>query len=470
MSGLECSEVSYSEVVNRNRSDSEYYKKVFINNEKKLQSLMHFYIKDSFKVTDGEHGSVEYLDSGVKYLTAENIKNGYVDISSVKYVSEEVDRRNARARVCENDILISIKGTLGAVALADKTLLPCNMNRDVSILKAVKNDGKINSFVAFFLMSKCGLLQSMREGSGGVQQMITLERLREAIVPLFNDVFYNELNAYYRYFLDLRESANIKYHEAEKLLLSTLALDDFTPTKENTSIKTFSQVTKSERLDAEYYQPKFDELMKRIYAHAEKIISVKEIRTENHRGVQPDYIEEGEVAVVNSKNILEKGLDYDGFSATSRALWELIPKAHIEKGDILIYTTGANVGRTALYRSDKPALASNHVNILRVTHKHPKYIAFVINSMIGRLQTERLSTGSAQQELYPSDIDSFLIPIISETKQAKIEALLDKSYALREQSKALLKAATRAVEIAIEQDEAAGMKYLQDAQQVNGNK
>lgn len=38
--------------------------------------------------------------------------------------------------------------------------------------------------------------------------------------------------------------------------------------------------------------------------------------------------------------------------------------------------------------------------------------------------------------------------------------LLDKSFVLHEQSQTLTQAATRAVEIAIEQDEAAGMEFL----------
>ena len=42
----------------------------------------------------------------------------------------------------------------------------------------------------------------------------------------------------------------------------------------------------------------------------------------------------------------------------------------------------ANIGRTAIYRRTEPALASNHVNILRVKYNHPQYIAFVLNSMV----------------------------------------------------------------------------------------
>jgi restriction endonuclease S subunit len=57
--------------------------------------------------------------------------------------------------------------------------------------------------------------------------------------------------------------------------------------------------------------------------------------------------------------------------------------------------------RTQVYLSSERAFASNHVNLLRIIGENPIYVAFVINSKIGRLRTEKLSAGSAQQELYP---------------------------------------------------------------------
>jgi len=100
--------------------------------------------------------------------------------------------------------------------------------------------------------------------------------------------------------------------------------------------------------------------LERLHSQAERTILVNEICIINRRGIQPEYIDNGEIAVVNSKNILENGLDYENFSSTSSHLWKENPNAHIEKDDILIYTTGANIGRTAIYKKTLPAIASNH--------------------------------------------------------------------------------------------------------------
>lgn len=128
----------------------------------------------------------------------------------------------------------------------------------------------------------------------------------------------------------------------------------------------------------------------------------------------------------------------------------------------MTYTTGANIGRTQTYLIDKPALGSNHVNIIRLKKEmNPIYVGFVMNSIIGRLQTDKYSAGSAQPELYPKDLDEFLIPILPELAQYAIANKIQESFKLQKETKLLLEAAKNAVEIAIEKNEKEAIKYLE---------
>ena len=462
MSGLECTEVNISSKDCSIRWNPEFFLNADMDKFKILSLFDCKALSEIAFVTDGEHGSPDWDNtSNIKYVTAEFIKPNEIMNAPMRTISLVQDMKNARCRLMEHDVLIYSVGVYaGYVCCAEPHLFPANIPRSVGLIRLNSQSEFTPGFLSVFLNCKYGRFQSVRLCAGNAQPVLAIENIESLIIPKLNNKLQTDVDFIYQAAYKKRLEAKESYSIAREILYCSLGLSDFNHSTQNTSVKNFSEVTESERLDAEYYHPKYDELMERIHANAEKIVLVKDIGIENHRGVQPDYIESGEIAVVNSKNILEDGLDYEGFSATSRASWELTPKAHIEKDDILIYTTGANIGRAAIYRGNKPALASNHVNILRVNYKRPQYVAFVIHSMIGRLQTERLSTGSAQQELYPSDIDEFVIPLVSEDLQAEIESLLDKSFALREQSKALLKAATRAVEIAIEQDEAAGMEFL----------
>jgi restriction endonuclease S subunit len=69
------------------------------------------------------------------------------------------------------------------------------------------------------------------------------------------------------------------------------------------------------------------------------------------------------------------------------------------------------------------------------------------------LQTERYCSGSAQQELYPSDIGNFVIPILDQNIQSQIATNVRQSFSLKRQSERLLDTAKQAVELAIEQGE-----------------
>ena len=110
---------------------------------------------------------------------------------------------------------------------------------------------------------------------------------------------------------------------------------------------------------------------------------------------------------------------------------------------------------------DIVAQVSGDVNRLRLREENPVYVAVVINSMIGREQCAAACTGSIQQHLYSEDISDLFIPFVAADTQAAIVAAVEAAHAARRQAKRLLEAAKRAVEVAIEEGEAAALDYLE---------
>ena len=191
----------------------------------------------------------------------------------------------------------------------------------------------------------------------------------------------------------------------------SLTLDKLNFKKPTGYTARFSELEQSRRLDAQHFQPRFHEIIKHLQAFDSK--HVREIRTYNRRGVQPIYVEDGLFDVVNSQHIGPQHIDYDGLQKTSEKAYATSPEGHIQKNDLLIYTTGAYIGRTNVYLSSQPALASNHVNILRLNSGiDAAYMALVFQSVAGQFQTKKHARGSAQAELYPTDIDRFVVPLL----------------------------------------------------------
>ena len=448
MKGLEVSEVLYSKIEKENRYDSEFYKKLFLRNYELLLVKKHFFIGNEFLVSDGEHGSVEYLQSGVKYLTAENVKNGFVDISNVRYVSQEVDYRNKRASVEIGDILISIKGTLGQIAVAESWLKPCNMNRDVAILKA-KKDNKKNYYLAIFMMSKYGLIQSSRGGSGGVQQMITLERLRNFIVPEMSDSFYDQIEQMVKSAHAKLEESKQLYTEAENLLLEELRLNNWQPKNENINVKTLSEsFLSSGRLDAEYYQSKYDEIFKHLAKYKcdtiHKIVKIKKSVEPGSDAYQDNGIPFLRVSDVNKFGISDPNifLSPDDFD-----LLALRPKK-----DTILLSKDGSVGIAYKVDKDLDCITSGALLHLTVFNQdyNPDYLTLVLNSIIVKMQAERDANGAIIQHWKPSEIEQVIIPKLPMPIQEEISSKIQKSFALKAESKRLLEEAKMMVEQEIE--------------------
>ena len=288
---------------------------------------------------------------------------------------------------------------------------------------------------------------------GQVQPHLSLEDARKIWIALIPEEAQADIEHLIKAAADARKDSGDAYAAAVEALEAELSLGCLSLRKPCGYQASFSEIENSRRTDAQHYQPRFKQLLNHLLSF--RAAKVRNIRIHNRRGLQPVYIADGQVDVVNSQHLGPKHIDYEDLQKTSRSEFASAPEAHIHYGDLLIYTTGAYIGRTNAYLSDAPAMASNHVNILRLTPDiDPAYMALVFQSVIGQLQTQQHARGSAQAELYPSDIDRFVVPLLDPGKQKEIGDLVRTSLQKQQESRSLLEEAKTRVEQLIE--EAAG--------------
>lgn len=98
----------------------------------------------------------------------------------------------------------------------------------------------------------------------------------------------------------------------------------------------------------------------------------------------------------------------------------------------------------------------------------PEYLCLFINSKAGQMQVEMRSTGGIQTNLTIDAIERIVVPVGDKQWQMKFVELVEKSVIARQESRRLLDSAKRAVEIAIENGEAAARKFLEKENGVGG--
>jgi len=137
------------------------------------------------KITDGMHNLPKGAgtDGAYPILSAQNINNGIIDINASKWVSREIfEIENRRTNVQKGDVLLTIVGAIGRVAVVD-TDLKALFQRSVCVIK-LDNSVAISRYVFFALQSSSVQSYIQVNAHGAAQKGIYLDNVSKIVVPL----------------------------------------------------------------------------------------------------------------------------------------------------------------------------------------------------------------------------------------------------------------------------------------------
>ncbi|MFB9056709.1 restriction endonuclease subunit S [Mariniflexile ostreae] len=117
------------------------------------------------KITDGTHKTPKYLNEGIPFISAKNLKGNKIYWDDIKYVSEEESTFiNKRCNVEKGDILLTKSGSLGQPAIIDVDF-KFSVFESLALIK-YKRDRLNNSFLLAFLESEAVLFLYKRRTKG----------------------------------------------------------------------------------------------------------------------------------------------------------------------------------------------------------------------------------------------------------------------------------------------------------------
>jgi len=330
-------------------------------------------------------------------------------------------------------------------------------------------------YVVLFFNSKYGYWQIERNLKVVAQPTISTDLINSLIIIDATNEFQELIENYFKIAIDIKNKSIGFYTEAQTLLLFELELINWKPKHRLSFVKNYSDTQQAGRFDAEYYQPKYDEIVATIKNYAggwdtlENIVSVKkciEVGSEQ-------YSDEG-IPFVRVSNLSPFEITEEKY-ISDKLYSELTPdketgvsltksKNHKPKKGEILFSKDATPG-IAYFLSEEPQKMIPSGGILRLKLKDkrvkPTYLTLVLNSLVVKEQINRDVGGSVILHWRPDQVKQTLIPILDEDKQEQIQQKVTESFNLRKQSKHLLECAKNAVEIAIEKDEETAMQWLE---------
>ncbi|SDH42568.1 restriction endonuclease subunit S [Desulfosporosinus hippei] len=77
-----------------------------------------------------------FVDTGINFVKAESITDNHsFDTKKFAYIDEDTDYILKRSKIQENDILLTIAGTIGRFAMVTDNILPANTNQAIGIIR-----------------------------------------------------------------------------------------------------------------------------------------------------------------------------------------------------------------------------------------------------------------------------------------------------------------------------------------------
>lgn len=125
--------------------------------------------------------SEKYVDSGIRIIRIANVQKGFIeDNSPAFYPLETPGIENYMLK--EGDLLISLTGNVGRVALLNKEMLPAALNQRVACLR-IKDDSIYKNFLFHYLNSSKFENTCILESRGVAQKNMSTEWLKRQPIP-----------------------------------------------------------------------------------------------------------------------------------------------------------------------------------------------------------------------------------------------------------------------------------------------
>lgn len=354
----------------------------------KLSDISELITKGTTPTTLG----YEFQDEGVNFLKIECFdENGAFIENKIAHISDECNNKLKRSQLQAGDILFSIAGAIGRVAVVTEQMLPANTNQALAIIR-IKRDDVYLPYIRLILTSPIVKEQFERKKQGVAQLNISLKDINELTIPLPDKLRQME---YASLFDRISNVINARKNEIQKL--DDLIKARFAELFDNgaSPLRSVEEVC-SDIVDCPHTTPKYGGVLK-------------------HPAIRTSEIKKGYITWDTMRYVSDE--EYK----------ERITRLRPEHGDI-VYGREGTFGNAAILPDGYHFCLGQRVMLLRPDYSKctSEYLLYAVISDDVYRQARGKNNASTVAHVNVKDVKKFRIPLPSIEKQNEFAIFVNK--------------------------------------------
>lgn len=387
------------------------------------------------------------MDTGHKYIRVSDMKNGSVMLSSIQYISEDIYQKIKRYTISENDVYITVAGTIGRIGTIPHELNNANLTENADKLVIYRMN---KEFLCIALQSPFIQSQIKNVTTKVGQPKLAIKRIENFVVPLPPIAEQHRIVARIEELqpdIDAYDKAQTELHTIEQRFP-----DDMKKSLLQYAIEGKLVPQRKEEGTAR-------DLLVEIHAEKEKLIKEKKIKktkplpeiTDDEKPFDiPDsweWVRLGNVGnlvrgsgikrsdiILSGKPCIRYGELYTTYrtrfsSAVSQTSKDVFCKSKkVHQNDILMALTGENkwdIALAVVYEGTDEIAMGGDMTKWEYHGMNPIYLAMVINSPYGIACKRNMATGDIIVHISNNKLSEIMLPIPPLAEQHRIVARIE---------------------------------------------
>lgn len=283
----------------------------------------------------------EFIDEGINFLKIECFKeDGTFLRDKVAHISEECNEKLKRSQLKSGDILFSIAGAIGRVAIVDENMLPANTNQALAIIR-ICDEEVFLPYIKLILTSQVIKKQFEKKKQGVAQLNLSLKDIGDIVILLPDKEKQVEYANIFEKVSDILNKRSNQLNDLDNLIKSRFV---------------------------EIFGDPVSNSMGWNKTTCKKVTS-KIGSGATPKGGNESYKEEG-ISLIRSMNVHNDKFEYKDLAYIDDEQAKKLSNVTIEEHDVLLNITGASVARCCVVPPNAlPARVNQHVSILRCTEE-----------------------------------------------------------------------------------------------------